>query len=123
MATGALANHNPRPNEVALADYLRVAGRQSRARFLVVAGHIHNYERFEQDGIAYLVSGGGGAKPVEVTRTPDDRYQGGPGPTFHYLRCSVTDLRLACEMVRVEDPASSEPRHFEVRDRFEIRAH
>ena len=38
--------------------------RRSRAlRFVVAAGHVHNYERFFQDGIVYLVSGGGGAKP------------------------------------------------------------
>lgn len=122
LATGAMASHNPRPNEVALADYLRVAARSSRARFLVVAGHIHNYERYEQDGIAYLVSGGGGAKPVEVARGADDRYQAAPGPTFHYVRCRLEDPRLACEMVRVDDPTAARPERFEVRDRFELRA-
>ena len=63
-------SHNPRPNELALADYLKQAASRSRARFVVCAGHIHNYERREQDGILYLVSGGGGAEPVPVVRSP-----------------------------------------------------
>ncbi len=36
---------------------------------LVFAGHIHNYERFHKDGIAYLITGGGGdtlAKPEQL---------------------------------------------------------
>ncbi len=36
-------DHNPRPNEIALRDYLSKAARKSHARFLVSTGHIHNY--------------------------------------------------------------------------------
>jgi len=53
------ADDNPRPNEMALAELLKRDNLKSKARFVVVAGHIHNYERFEQDGVVYLVSGGG----------------------------------------------------------------
>jgi len=38
-------------------------------RFLVSAGHIHNYERSVVDGVTYLVSGGGGAPAYFVERT------------------------------------------------------
>ena len=51
-------DHNPRENEIALRDYLSKAGAKSHARFLVSAGHIHNYERHVVDDVTYLVSGG-----------------------------------------------------------------
>ncbi|HUJ31143.1 MAG TPA: metallophosphoesterase [Candidatus Acidoferrum sp.] len=79
-------NHNPRPNEIALAEYLRTAAASSKVRFVVIAGHIHNYERFLQDGVVYLVSGGGGAKPYPVDRTPPDLYQDPGFPNYHYVK-------------------------------------
>ena len=75
IQTRLRVDHNPRPNEIALADYLTGAAATSRARFLVASGHIHNYERFLRDDVVYLVSGGGGAVPYEVDRTPADLYQ------------------------------------------------
>jgi hypothetical protein len=119
-ATAALANHNPRPNEVSLAEYLGRVAPVSRARFLVVAGHIHNYERFEQGGVSYFVSGGGGAHPYPVERAALDRYQGTDFPNFHYLRFRLDGRRLVGEMVRVEDPEADPPVRFAVRDRFEV---
>ena len=44
-------DHNPRPNEIALADFLKRAAVTSKARFLVSAGHIHNYQRFFQNDV------------------------------------------------------------------------
>ena len=73
-------DHNPRPNEIALRDYLSQAARTSHARFLVSAGHIHNYERSVVEGVTYLVSGGGGAPPYFVERTPEDLVQEHPVP-------------------------------------------
>ncbi len=60
LQSGRAAGHNPRPNELALAEYLGSAAAHLRAHVVVVAGHIHNYERFERAGVTYLVSGGGG---------------------------------------------------------------
>jgi acid phosphatase type 7 len=122
IETGALANHNPRSNEVALADYLKGIAPRARARVLVCAGHIHNYERHEQDGVTYLVSGGGGAKPYPVTRDATERYAEPSEPNFHYLRVRVTPQAMEAEMIRLEDPAASLPHEFEVRDRFVIKA-
>lgn len=56
-------SHNPRPNEIALRDSLSKMQASSHARFIVSAGHIHNYERRVVDNVVYLVTGGGGAKP------------------------------------------------------------
>jgi acid phosphatase type 7 len=122
LATGTLADHNPRPNEIALADYLGSVAAGSTARFVVVAGHLHNYERFEQDGVVYLVSGGGGAHPYPVERSSRDLYQGPDFPNFHYVRFRLDGERLSAEMVRVADPDAGAPERFEVSDRFEVRA-
>ena len=56
------------------------------AGVLVSAGHIHNYERNVQDDVVYLVSGGGGAHPYPVERTPNDLYQDNGFPNFHYVK-------------------------------------
>jgi len=113
-------DHNPRPNELALAEYLRAVAPQSAARFVVSAGHIHNYERFDQDGVVYLVSGGGGARPYEVDRTPSDRYQGADFPNYHYVRFELHGDRVVGEMIRLDDHAPLKPGQWQTRDRFEI---
>jgi acid phosphatase type 7 len=120
--TGIEASHNVRPNEQALAEYLKAVAPSAHARFIVNAGHVHNYERFEQDGVTYLVAGGGGAHPVEVVRAANDLYRQALFPNFHYLRFTLAGERLSAEMVRLEDYDSARPARFEVRDRFELSA-
>jgi len=115
-------SHNPRPNERALAARLEAAAAAGRVRFIVCAGHIHNYERREQGGVTYLVSGGGGARPYEVVREAEDRYSGPSFPNFHYLRFTLEGDVLRGEMVRLEDYDAPAPVNFVVRDRFEVRA-
>ncbi|HEX3396337.1 MAG TPA: metallophosphoesterase [Steroidobacteraceae bacterium] len=113
-------DHNPRANEQALALYLKGAARHAAARFVVSAGHIHNYERFSQDGVAYLVSGGGGATPYEVDRTATDLYQNMEFPNYHYLRFELRGQTLVGEMMRLQDYAAAGPAHWRTQDRFEI---
>jgi 3',5'-cyclic AMP phosphodiesterase CpdA len=112
-------DHNPRPNEIALAEYLKSAARSTRARLIVVAGHIHNYERFLQDDVIYLVSGGGGAVPYEVDRTPPDLYKGIDFPNYHYVKLTIASGKLTGEMYRLDEPAAPMP-HFTVKDTFEV---
>ena len=112
-------DHNPRPNEIALADYLARASQSSRARLVVVAGHIHNYERFLQDDVVYLVSGGGGAVPYEVDRTPADLYKGIEFPNYHYIKLTIGAGQLKGEMYRLDEPAAPMP-HFTLKDSFEV---
>jgi acid phosphatase type 7 len=119
---GVRADHNPRPNELALAAYLRGIAARSRARFIVCAGHIHNYERREQGGIVYLVSGGGGARAIEVDRDAGDLYRGPGFPNFHYLRFTLDGDVLRGEMLRLEDFDAALPASFVRRDAFELRA-
>jgi hypothetical protein len=120
-----LADHNPRPNEQALTEYLTALAAHTRARIVVSAGHIHNYERFVRDGVTYLVSGGGGAKPYEVDRTPADLYQSRDFPNYHYVRFELRPNVLVGEMFRLKTGAPGEPKIgapavFEARDRFEL---
>ena len=121
IETGENASHNPRPNEIALADYLKTAPQSKRVRFIVNAGHIHNYERFFRDGTVYLVSGGGGAAPVPVTRDSNDLYHDSAYPNYHYMRFELHGKRLNVEMIRIADPAADKPK-WEVKDHFQISA-
>jgi hypothetical protein len=120
LQTVKLVDHNARPNEQSLAAYLKTLAAHSTARFLVSAGHIHNYERLAQDGVTYLVSGGGGATPYDIDRPPEDLYRGTEFPNYHYVRFELRGQRLRGEMVRLEDPSAAKPAHFQVKDRFEI---
>ncbi len=121
VETGEGASHNARANEIALADYLTTAPQSKRVRFIVNAGHIHNYERFFRDGTVFLVSGGGGAAPVLVTRDANDLYKGTEYPNYHYVKFVLRGRHLSAEMIRVAAPAGDKPK-WEVKDHFEISA-
>jgi hypothetical protein len=120
VQTRGATDHNPRPNEITLAEYLKTVAPRSTARFVVSAGHIHNYERFAEDGVVYLVSGGGGAAPYEVERTGADLYQNAEFPNYHYVRFELHGGRVTGEMIRLGDYADPKPTHWQTRDRFEI---
>lgn len=112
-------DHNPRPNEIALRDYLSKVARTSHASFLISAGHIHNYERSVVDGVTYLVSGGGGAPPHFVERTPDDFYKSILFPNYHYVKLTVEKDRIHGAMFRVENP-EAENLNVELKDSFDV---
>jgi hypothetical protein len=114
-------DHNPRENEIALRDYLSKAAAKSHARFLVSAGHIHNYERHVVDNVVYLVAGGGGAQPHYIERTPDDLYQSVLFPNFHYVKITVEKDRLKAGMYRLVNPEAA-TLQVELKDSFEILA-
>jgi hypothetical protein len=100
-------DHNPRPNEISLRDYLNGIAPTTHAKLVVTAGHIHNYERFEQSGVVYLVSGGGGAKPYFVERTPSDLYQDPNFPVFHYIEFVLDGKEMKATMYRIADPKAA----------------
>ena len=100
-------DHNPRPNEIALRDYLGAVQPTMHAQILVTAGHIHNYERAQVGGVMYLVSGGGGARPYEVERTPQDIYQDRDFPNFHYIRFRARGCGAEGDDVSPQGPLSS----------------
>ena len=97
------------------------SGKTVTATGPVTEGSIHNYERNTVDDVVYLVSGGGGAHPVFVERTPEDRYQSTLFPNFHYVKFTLEKDRLRGVMYRVEDP-EAERLEVERKDSFEILA-
>lgn len=114
------SEHRPRPQERALARMLE--GRQQRSprpQFVVISGHVHNYERFRHGGVMYIVSGGGGATPRLLRRGADDLFRPKPGEAinYHYCLISVKAGGLKVEMYRL---TSAQPAQFEVRDSFEL---
>jgi acid phosphatase type 7 len=114
-------DHNPRPNEIALRDYLSKVAQTAHAVFMVSAGHIHNYERRVVEGVTYLVSGGGGAPPYFVERTPEDLYQSILFPNYHYVKLTVEKDRLHGAMYRVANP-EAEKLTVELKDSFDLAA-
>lgn len=114
-------SHNGRPNEKALADYLGQAPEKSRVRFIVAAGHIHNYERFLQDDIVYVVSGGGGASPRPIVRGPADLYQDKGFPNYNYVKFVLEGEDFQATMVSLADDSAPSPT-WQEKDHFEIRA-
>jgi hypothetical protein len=119
IQTHLLVDHNPRPNEIALRDYLSKVAQTSHARFLVSAGHIHNYERNVVDGVVYLVAGGGGAAPYFVERTPQDLFKSILFPNFHYVKFTLQKGGLHGAMYRIADPESA-VYTAELKDSFDI---
>jgi len=115
-------SHNPRPNEIALRDYLEGIALQLHAQIIVSAGHIHNYERTVRGGITYLVSGGGGASPVPVDRAPEDLYQSNDFPNYHYVKFVLDGDALHGKMYRLADADADNPA-WQMRDEFTIMAH
>ena len=79
-------SHDVRPNEAALAQQLETAARATTAKIVVIAGHVHAYQRFARNGVVYLVSGGGGAAQHHIARSPRDLYQDNVFPNFHYIK-------------------------------------
>jgi acid phosphatase type 7 len=114
-------DHNPRPNEIALRDYLSKIAPTAHAQLIVASGHIHNYERAEVGGVTYLVSGGGGAQPYEVDRTPQDQYQATDFPNFHYILFQLDGKQLKATMFRLGLPIAATP-EWQARDSFTISA-
>jgi acid phosphatase type 7 len=114
----------PGLNEISLRDLLESEAPKSHAKFIVVNGHIHNYERFERKGITYLISGGGGAKPYPVLVRGDEELYRASDPkkdppliNYHYLVIQLEGKHAEVKMYRVADP-KADKLSVEVRDTF-----
>ena len=113
-------DHNPRPNEIALRDFIAQIEPTLHAAIVVVAGHIHNYERFNFGGVTYLVSGGGGAEPYRVARTKEDLYQDPGFPNFHFVEFELKKDKLKATMYRLADAADAKKPKWQKKDHFEV---
>jgi len=93
--------HSARPAEQQLATYIEDRQKKLRARIVVFAGHVHNYERHEHGGVTYFVSGGGGAHAYPITRGADDPFQS-KEINYHYLMVEIRRRELKATMNRLE---------------------
>jgi acid phosphatase type 7 len=93
--------HSARSPEQKLAAYLEEEQQKLRARIVVFAGHVHNYERHEHGGVTYFVIGGGGAHAYPITRAADDLFQS-KEVNYHYLLVEVKGGKLTATMNRLE---------------------
>ena len=80
--------HSIRPAEQALAAMLEERQKRQKARFVVIAGHVHNFERHEHGNVTYYVTGGGGAHAYPVNRDPADPIQD-HRVNYHFLQIRV----------------------------------
>jgi acid phosphatase type 7 len=112
----------PRAREEAeVASYLSHNAAKLRQRVVVVGSHVHNYERYLKDSVPYLVSGGGGAKPVRSLRIFGERSRLRTSVNFHYIRFTLEDGHLRGTMVRF-DASSQAPNPWTEPDHFEVKA-
>jgi hypothetical protein len=112
----------PSPDLLSLREYLEGRASKMRQKLIVVSGHIHNYERFEQKGVTHIISGGGGAKPYPVYMAgPEDLYRDPAYPNFNYVIFTIHGSHADAIMYRVADPKG--PKFsMEVKDRFSLDA-
>ena len=52
---------------------------------MVLSGHDHSYQRFEDNGVTYIVSGGGGRELRPLTDCPDDHPERLAGAELHHF--------------------------------------
>jgi acid phosphatase type 7 len=100
-SSDSAGGHSIRPAEAVLGRWLEETQAKSAARFVVMAGHVHNYERYERNNVLYFVSGGGGATPYMIPRAAEDAYKE-PGPTYHYLKIDVDGPKMRIGMEKLE---------------------
>jgi hypothetical protein len=93
--------HSERPTEIAFARWLEDEQTRTAAKFVVIAGHVHNYERYTRNKVTYIVSGGAGATPYMIERGPDDVYKD-PGASYHYLKIDVSKGKMRIGMEKLE---------------------
>jgi Icc-related predicted phosphoesterase len=93
--------HSARSPEHALAEILEQRQPHTQARFLVIASHVHNYERHEHGGVTYFVTGGGGAHAYPIERAPGDPFQS-KEINYHYLLVEVDHRKVSITMNRLE---------------------
>lgn len=88
----------------------------------MVSGHVHSYERFQREGKAFIVSGGGGGPRVRLAtgarrRHQDDLFAGPPVRPFHFMMISVGEDGLEVEVKGLEKKGSE----FQLIDSFVLR--
>jgi acid phosphatase type 7 len=112
----------PDRSTLKLRHELEACAAKSRAKFVVFNGHIHNYERFDVNGIMHVISGGGGARPYPIfIRGDQDLFQARTYPNFNYVVITLEGKHAEAKMYRVVDPDAAVKR-VELKDSFVLDA-
>lgn len=99
----------PGPDGINLRRYLEARALTAHQKFILVSGHIHNYERFETDGITHIITGGGGAAPYPVViRGPQDQYRDPGFPVFNFVVLTVEGKKAEGTMYKIADPKADQ---------------
>jgi hypothetical protein len=95
----------PSKEALTLRHLLEIHLHKMHAKVIVFNGHIHNYERFERNGVEYVTSGGGGAEPYPLLfRGSEDLYRDTAFPVYHYVTLDYRNGQLHGVMWKVKDP-------------------
>ncbi len=112
----------PTKDAIGLRTMLEARLGKIHAKVIVFNGHIHNYERFERNGVEYVITGGGGAVPYPVLfRGGGDLYRDPGFPVYHYLTVDISNHQLHAVMWKVKDPEAGTLED-EIKDQFTITA-
>lgn len=110
----------PSKEALTLRHLLEIHLHKMHAKVIVFTGHIHNYERFERNGVEYVISGGGGAEPYPIVfRGSADLYRDTAFPVYHYLTLDYSKGTLHAVMWKVKDPDAA-TLSIEKKDEFTI---
>jgi Icc-related predicted phosphoesterase len=93
--------HSARESEQKLGRFLEERQAKMRARIVVFAGHVHNYEHHEHGGVTYFVTGGGGAHAYPIERKPTDLFQS-TEVNYHFLDVTVEPGKMVAIMNRLQ---------------------
>jgi Icc-related predicted phosphoesterase len=93
--------HSSRSPEHKLAEMLESRQQHTSARFVVLSGHVHNYERHEHGGVNYFVLGGAGAHAYPIERATSDPFQS-KEINYHYLLVEVDHRHVKFTMNRLD---------------------
>jgi acid phosphatase type 7 len=100
-----LFTNMPSKEALTLRHLLEIHLYKMHSKVIVLSGHLHTYERFERNGVEYVISGGGGAEPYPVLiRGANDLYKDTGFPVYHYLTLDYRDHKLHAVMWKVKDP-------------------
>jgi hypothetical protein len=112
----------PSKEALTLRHLLEIHLHKMHAKVIVFNGHIHNYERFERNGVEYVTSGGGGAEPYPLLfRGSEDLYRDTAFPVYHYVTLDYRNGQLHGVMWKVKDP-DADTLSVEKKDEFTLAA-
>jgi hypothetical protein len=98
---GLTRGHKALPEHIELGNWLETVAGDAHYRIIAFSGHVHNYERYDSNGVMFIVSGGAGGRPHIIEREPQDAYTGS-GPTYHYCLIEATPAELRFKMRRFD---------------------